>query len=126
MSRICRLALLACCLAASLRPAWAGTVVGDVKAALDSWKLRNVSLRQGVLVVHTEERMLTPALFATMVAVACVPLEKASAVKELRIVNFSGKFGFAFEDPKANCGRVLKTPVTKLDPQVAASSHALP
>jgi hypothetical protein len=126
LSRSLKRGLIACCLGGALSPAWAGTVAGDVKAALGSWKLRSVTLRQRVLLVHTEERMMTPAIFSTMVAVACTVLEKASGVSELRIVNFSGKFGFAFEDPKANCGRVLNAPLKKLDLQVAVSTHALP
>jgi hypothetical protein len=103
------------------------SVVVDVRSLLaHSWQLTSVTTAKGVLTVQTKDRQLKMPQFSVMVAAACTVLEKAKDVSELRIVNFSGRYGFAFEKPSKNCTGVLEAPAGKLELRVAVWSHTLP
>jgi hypothetical protein len=98
----------------------------DVRAALSSWQLKKVTLVRNSILVQTADKQIKLPQFAVMVASACAVLKDAKRISELHIVNFSGVYGFAFEEPAKNCQAVLNAPVAKLDIYVATSTHTLP
>lgn len=98
----------------------------QLRTALVEWSPVVTSPKPGLIVVKTQDRSIDMAKFAPMVSAACKVLSKTKGVNELQVVNFSGKYGMAFENPSVKCSSVLSTPLDKRQLYVSFATHTLP
>jgi hypothetical protein len=96
-----------------------------LRGSLKRFNPTKVQVQQNIAVVQTSDRKIGLDQFAEMVIAGCRVLVRSS-ISELQVVNFSGRYGFAFERPGSNCKRVLEVDATKVKVVVAGHTHSLP
>ena len=102
----------------------ADSILPEVRTALDSFRVRHVTLYNGILKVQTSDRRIDQTQWQVMaIAVCSVPHH---GVRELQIVNFSGRYGYALENPIKVCTGIENIPLTKAWWKILAATHTLP
>jgi hypothetical protein len=108
------------------QPLFADTASKLQKRLNISWDVTRVTNIKGVVTVQTKDRQMLMNQFMYMVVAVCLELDKTDRITELRVVNFSGRYGFAFRSPATNCKRVIEEPASKIELNVALGTYSLP